>query len=409
MRTSRRSQTEGIRVPAGSGAIVAEIAGRGALSRQTILQSSGLARATVVDRLDKLFRAGILIESSRVVTGPGRPTTLLDLSNDCAIILAADVGETFIRLAVADVKPQLLVEEVIEHHRDWDPRSTLEVIALGFEALILRIGCTKREILGVCIGLPAPVDFAAGTAAGPSVIPQWEGLPVRDWLTDRLGVPAYVENDVNLLTLAEKQRTGRDSDHFFFVKVGTGIGSGIMSGGILYRGHKGVAGDIGHIQLGAPALHRCRCGKIGCVESRASGWAIARDLRTAGLDAQNAVDVLRLIRSADPSAIQGIVNAGEVLGEVIADAVSILNPDTIAIGGTLAGAGEYLLSGLRAAVFKRTLPIANAELNIVQVDHQPQLGLIGAALLVRGMEFAPTRVEATIQRLAARSATNGAR
>jgi len=222
---------------------------------------------------------------------------------------------------------------------------------------------------------------------------------VRDWMAEHLGIPAYVENDVNLLTLAETRRSGRDAGHFFYVKAGTGIGSGIVSQGVLYRGYNGVAGDIGHIQFMSEDAPVCRCGKRGCVEARAGGWAIARDLRVLGIMAQDAGDVLRLHRKGEPEAIRLVREAGLVLGEVVADAVSFLNPEVIAIGGTLAGTGDDLLAGVREVVYSRVLPIATRGLKIVAVDHSPHAALIGAAILVSEMELGPTKAEATVQRL----------
>lgn len=399
MRSNQSTGHPAVEVPPGSGAIVADVAARGPLSRQAILESSGLARATVVQRLDRLFASNLLHEVERVIAGRGRPVALIDINKQCACIFVADVGETYIRLAITDLEPTILLEEVIGYRIDDNPYVTLELIASQFEAMVSKLKLTKRKVLGACIGLPAPVDFNSGMARGPSVIRSWEDEPVRDWLSERLNVPTYIENDVNLLTIAEKHRSGRNSGHFFFVKAGTGIGSGIVSHGILYRGHKGVAGDIGHIQFSSHPLHRCRCGKIGCVEARASGWALARDLRATGIEAQNSGDVLRLVENGDPDAIGMVRQAGIVLGEVIADAVSILNPDTIVIGGTLAATGEILLAGLRQAVFARALPIAAEELTIIQAQHSPQLGLTGAANLVSEMEFSPARIEATVLRL----------
>lgn len=386
-------------VPAGPGAIVAELAAKGPMSRQEILSSSGLARATVVQRLTKLFTGGLILETERVVSGRGRPTHLIDINKQFAVTFAADLGEHHFRLAITDLHPRILIEQVVPFDIAADPYATLETMSSLWLEMLGQIGRKEHEVLGACIGLPAPVDFDAGRPAGPSIIRAWEEAPVRDWMTELLGLPAYVENDVNLLTLAETRGSGKNAGHFFYVKAGTGIGSGIVSQGVLYRGYNGVAGDIGHIQFTSHDAPLCRCGKRGCVEARAAGWAIARDLREVGLAAQDANDVLRLLRSGNPDALRLVRKAGLVLGEVIADAVSFLNPEVIAIGGTLAGAGEELLSGIREVVNSRVLPIATRGLEIVAVEHSPHAALIGAAILVTEMELGPGRAEATVERL----------
>ena len=187
----------------------------------------------------------------------------------------------------------------------------------------------------------------------------------------------------------------------FFIKAGTGIGSGIISGGQIFRGAQGAAGDIGHIQIAAkdePPL--CRCGKFGCIEARAAGWAIARDLAAFGRLASNARDIITLVEMGVPEAIMLLRNAGRTIGEVVADVVSILNPARIVVGGTLARGGEHLLSGVREMVYQRCLPLATRDLEIVQATTPSDSALLGAAMLVREQVFAPANIDAFIQRFA---------
>ena len=172
----------------------------------------------------------------------------------------------------------------------------------------------------------------------------------------------------------------------------------MLSDGKLYRGSTGAAGDIGHIQFASDDAPLCRCGKLGCVEARAAGWTIARDLRSKGFEARDARDVIALINRNEPEAIHLVRRAGRVLGEVVADVVSVLNPLVIVIGGTLADAGEHLLSGIREFVYQRSLPLATRELRIQAARPTPHAGLLGAARLVLELQLAPDRVEQTIRR-----------
>jgi predicted NBD/HSP70 family sugar kinase len=205
--------------------------------------------------------------------------------------------------------------------------------------------------------------------------------------------------------LSEFNRFWPDVGQFLFIKAGTGIGSGIITDGRIYRGAQGAAGDIGHIQFASANPPLCRCGKLGCVEARAAGWALARDLRAQGFKAQNARDVIDLVRINQPEAIERVRAAGRVLGEVAADIVSVLNPAVIVIGGTLAEAGEHLLSGVRELVYQRSLPLATRKLQIAPARSDPGVGLLlGAAQLVIESQMAPAAIEQTIarhQRLAA--------
>ena len=132
----------------------------------------------------------------------------------------------------------------------------------------------------------------------------------------------------------------RDVDHLMFVKVATGIGSGIISDGQLRRGAQGAAGDLGHIHVPHDVDAVCRCGNVGCLEAVASGAAVASQLRAAGVDAASSRDVAALVRGGSVLATQLVREAGRTIGEVLASAVSLLNPSVIVIGGSLPAAGD---------------------------------------------------------------------
>ena len=167
----------------------------------------------------------------------------------------------------------------------------------------------------------------------------------------------------------------------------------------LFRGADGAAGDIGHIQLMGEGNKLCRCGKLGCVEAFASGWAIARDLRELGFEAQTARDVVGLVQKNIPEAVQLVRKAGRVIGEVVADLVSVLNPDHIMIGGMLADTGDHLLSGVKEMVYQRCLPLATRNLSLSTCSYDPKAGLHGSALLVREAAFSSANAPGTVSRL----------
>lgn len=383
---------------AGAGPILSMIAERGSLSRAELVTASGLARATITHRLAALFKAGLIDEAPETLPSGGRPSRVIRLNRNFAVILAADIGESHIRLAVSDLSPQILAETVSAFDMRQGPAASLDQIAGQFEQLLASVGRKPGEVLGIGLGMPAPVDFAGGRVVGPSIMVGWDNFDIRRHLHERLGAPVYVENDVNLMTLTEARTSWPATGQLVFIKAGTGIGSGIITDGRLYRGSTGAAGDIGHIQFLSEDAPLCRCGKLGCVEARAAGWAIARDLRAKGFDARNARDVITLVQNNEAEAIQLVRRAGRVLGEVVADVVSVLNPLVIIIGGTLADAGEHLLSGIREFVYQRSLPLATRQLRILGVRSNPHSGLLGAARLVLDAQFGADRVEQTIRR-----------
>lgn len=384
----------------GEGALLSLIASRRARSRSELAELSGLSRATVAQRLSLLLEARLVDESEETLRSGGRPAKLLRLNTDFALTLAADIGEERSRMALTTLDGAVLdaLTEEIDIRRG--PEATLAILADRFEALLARTRRHRRDVLGIGLSLPAPVDYPRGRVVGPSVMTGWDDFDLRGWFAARFEAPLFAENDVNLLMLADYHRARRDARHLVYVKIGTGIGSGIIADGRIYRGAQGAAGDIGHIQFTRTPAPLCRCGKIGCVEARAAGWAIARDLRAEGLTAETARDVVGLVRAGEPHAIHLVRQSGRVIGEVLANVVSILNPSTIVIGGTLAAVDDYLLSGVREMVYSRTLPLATRELEIAISSPDGDSGVVGAALLVVEEAMSPRHVNAVVARYA---------
>lgn len=387
-----------------SAALLSLVGSGRARSRSALTELSGLSRATVHQKLAGLIDAGLIRETEETLPSGGRPTRALDLNRDFAVVLCADIGEQHIRVAVTDLQPRILVEISETFDILLGPAVVLSWIEEQFEALLSRIGKTTGDVLGIGIGLPAPVDYANGRVVGPSVMVGWDNFEIRQYLEEKFSVPVYAENDVNLLALSDHRQRRTNVSEMVFVKVGTGIGSGIITEGRLYRGAQGAAGDIGHIQFAREPAPLCRCGKIGCVEARAAGWAIARELRKEGIEAHTARDVTRLVELGQPLAIHLVRESGRILGEVMTSLVSILNPQMIVIGGTLAVVNDHLLAGIRELVYKRSLPLATRELELVISPPDPDAGIMGAAILVVEEQMKAQNVETVILRHSAHPA-----
>jgi predicted NBD/HSP70 family sugar kinase len=396
---SRGNEREGAGSAAGAGTILWLIATGKARSRSALIEASGLSRSTVTERIASLFAAGLIEEAAEALPSGGRPARMIRLNTNFGVVLCADIGESHVHLAVTDLEPGILAEAVGSVDIRRGPVPVLTWIVEQFHILLKQIGRGPEEVLGLGFGLPAPVDHGGGRVVGPSVMTGWDDFDIRAWLRRHFEAPVSVENDVNLMTLAEFRRFWPDVGQLLFIKAGTGIGSGIITDGRLYRGAQGAAGDIGHIQFMAPPAPLCRCGKLGCVEARAAGWAIARDLRSQGLEVATARDVIELVQANQAEAIRLIRDAGRVLGEVTADVVSVLNPSVIVVGGTLAMAGEDLLSGVRELVYQRSLPLAMRNLTIAAAQSDVRTGLLlGAAHLVIETQMRPETIERTIVR-----------
>jgi predicted NBD/HSP70 family sugar kinase len=206
-----------------------------------------------------------------------------------------------------------------------------------------------------------------------------------------------VDNDVNIMALGEHWAHWREIEHLLFVKVATGIGSGIVSARQIHRGADGAAGDIGHVRVSGHDDAICRCGNVGCLEAVAGGRALARRLSAGGVEAHGSRDVVQLVKDGDPSAIRMVREAGRALGEVLAGCVNFFNPGAIVVGGDIAEAQDHLLAGLREVVFQRSTPLATRDLRIASSGLGDRAGVVGAAIMVIDHVLAPDAVDRAIQ------------
>ncbi|GLR55058.1 ROK family protein [Shinella yambaruensis] len=382
----------------GAGGILSLIATGAAASRAELLAASGLSRVTVTQRLNALLASGLVRETEKTLPSGGRPTRVLAINPASGFLLVANIGETHIHLAAMDLTPAILSQTTLPFSVASGPEATLAQIGDAFAILTAETEKTHGFFLGISLSLPTPVDFKRGCVVGPSVLPGWDEFDIIGRLKARFDVPVYVENDVNLMTICEHKRRVPAVDDMLFVKVGTGMGSGMIAGGRLFRGAQGAAGDIGHIQFLSDDAPLCRCGKFGCVEARAAGWAIARDLSARGFRAETARDVIDLVEQRKPEALMLLRAAGRTIGEVISDVVSIINPSLIVIGGTLARGGDLMLSGIRELVYQRCLPLATRDLSIVLSTVREDGALFGAAHLLLDDLFASAKADRLLER-----------
>ncbi|MET7593946.1 ROK family protein [Streptomyces sp. NPDC005481] len=377
---------------------------RGALQHET-----GLSRATVGQRLDRLFRAGWLREGAGgPVDSPlgGRPSITLEFDDAHAVVLAADLDTRHARVAVLSLGGEILAEHMGVLVLDEGPETVLGELGRHFAELLDKAGRHAGSVCGIGLAVPGPVDHASGLVVQPPMMPGWDGYDIGGRLARALAehagtdggarVPVLVDNDANLMAYGE-QRTGYpDCSAFALVKVSTGIGAGVVVGGSVYRGIDGGAGDIGHIRVPEGAGALCRCGSYGCLAALASGGAVARRLTEAGVPAASGSDVRDLLAAGNPEAVALAREAGRHVGEVLATVVTLLNPGVLMIAGDLAG--THFLTGVRELLYQRALPRSTARLDVVTSRLGDRAGLIGAGAMVVEHLYAPERVE---ERLAA--------
>src|SRR4051812_14114491 len=290
--------------PLGAGSVLRLIRDGEAVTRSDLARITGLARSTVAQRVDALLAHELVYEAGGTASTGGRPPTLLTFNQRAGVVLVADLGATHSRLAASDLAGAPLAEEAFDMDIAAGPEKVLGLVDEHFTALLGELGRTPQDVRGIGIGVPGPVAFSKGQPVKPPIMPGWNGFPIPRWFAGRYDAPVLVDNDVNIMALGEHWANWRETEHLMFVKVGTGIGCGIVAGRAIHRGAQGAAGDIGHIRLAGHEDVVCHCGNLGCVEAVAGGGALARRLNEAGIEAHESRDVVRLVRADDASAVR---------------------------------------------------------------------------------------------------------
>jgi predicted NBD/HSP70 family sugar kinase len=366
-------------------------------TRAELSQLTGLARSAVGARVDALLAAGLLSPYGDAVSTGGRPPARFAFNPTARVLLAADLGATHGTVALTDLGGSVIVERKDRIEIAKGPEPVLAwLVATGHE-LLAEAGRSKSDLVGVGVGLPGPVEHSTGKPVNPPIMPNWHGYDVPARIAAELGGPVLVDNDVNIMALGEHETAFSDVEHLLFVKVATGIGAGIISGGRLHRGAQGAAGDLGHVQAPHGGDAPCSCGNHGCLEAIASGSAIAARLRAEGIDVKGSREVVDLVLAGSIPAANAVRQAGRDIGEVLATVVSLLNPSVIVIGGVVSEAAEGLLAGIREVVYGRSLPLSTGELRIVGSRTGEQAGVIGAAVMVIQHVLFPEQIDTELR------------
>lgn len=374
-------------------------------TRAQLADLTGLARSTISARLDALMRLGLVVPFGGVSTG-GRPPSLLAFNPGARVVAGIDLGATHASAALADLDGRILAERSQRLDIASGPKKVLGWAERTVRDLLADQRRSAGELAAIGIGLPGPVEHSTGRAINPPIMPGWDRYDVPGHVQRAFDVPVLVDNDVNIMALGEQHAHLRDVTDLVFIKVGTGIGAGIISGGTLQRGAQGTAGDLGHIYVPRGADVTCRCGNLGCLEAIAAVPALAAAIRAAGVEVAADPDVVRLVRAGDPEAVKAVRQSGRDLGEVLAALVNLVNPSVIVIGGALAAAGESLLAGIREVVYLRSLPLATEHLHIATSRAGERAGVIGAAALAIGHVLSPESIDRAVEASAV-AATGG--
>jgi len=367
----------------------------GPISRSRLTGLIGVSRSKVSMEVQQLLEAGLLVDNGLAKSDGGRRSSLLSIPRSAGVIAAVDLGATSIEVALTKLGGEILVCRSEPADIKDGPKPILRRAKALLAELLDEQPAGPRDVLAIGMGVPGPVEQAAGILRSPPIMPGWDRFPIRGAFAGDYAAPVFIDNDVNLMALGEHRGgVGRGVDNMLFVKVGTGIGGGIIADGHLYRGTHGCAGDIGHISVD-PDGPICTCGNSGCLEAMAAAPAIVLEAERRAREGLSTVlakkleecgefdarDVGEAAMVGDYEALDIIRGSGRLIGSVLASLVSVLNPSLIVIGGGVAQIGHSFLAEIRSTVYQRSLPLATRNLPIVLSELEETAGVTGASVI----------------------------
>ena len=368
-----------------------------ARTRGELQSYTGLSRSTITQRLDVLRVAGYLRACGVEESTGGRPAELLEVDTARGVVLVADLGGNHARAAVVDLGGQPLAEEHEPIKIATGPEAVLAWVDGAFQRVLARSGWDAAQVRGIGVSVPGPVEFDAGLVTQPPIMPGWDGYPIAERLRRSWPAPVYVDNDANLMALAEQTVHYPDCPALVLVKVATGISAGVIIEGRVYRGIDGGAGDIGHIRLSEHREARCECGLYGCLAAVASGLALAKRLTAAGTPTSSGAELVERIRSGHAEAVHLARTAGKLVGEVLSTVVCMVNPAVLVIAGDLADI--HFVAGVREVLYQSALPRSTRHLEVSASRLGAQSAVIGGYAMVVDQVYAPAAVDAALARM----------
>ena len=370
-------------------ATVVDLVRRGvAATRPELAARSGWGRKVVSHRVDEAITLGLLAEGPLAPSGGGRQPRTLRFRAEAAHIVVMLFGSSAIIVAAVSLDGTVLAD--VEQR--WDVSAGPE--ASMSRALAMSDDVRRRvpsESWAVVVGVSGPVDSRTSTLFRPPNMPGWDAFSPRDWLRGRLDLPVWVDNDANLMALAEASRAEAARD-LLFVKVGSGIGAGLFLDGRLVHGHRGGAGDLGHLRATDDPQVVCRCGRTGCLDAVAGGWSLLAEARARSADSPvlarrdpdeplTLVDIGAAVRAGDEVVEEMCRRRMHAVAEVVADLADFVNPGAIVLGGGVLEIGPIVLERFRDAVRANVSELTAEGLDIRASALGRTAGIVGGGVL----------------------------
>ncbi len=367
---------------------------KGELSIAALSEAIGASVPTATKLIGELMDEGFMIDMGKSGTSGGRRPSIYGLNPDSGFFVGVDVRNSHASIAVTDFKGGLrLFQDGIPFKMEAK-ESAIHQVASSIREFLTMKDIEWNKIMGLGVSLPGRVNPITGYSYSFNLD---ERRSISDILQEDLNIHVVLENDSRAMTYGEYLGGGLKEKNMLFVNVSWGLGMGMILNGHLYYGTSGFSGEFGHFPL-LDNGQMCRCGKIGCLETGASGSALVRMIgeklsagRASSLAAKykengkvNLNDIFSAIRSEDILAIETVEKVGTNLGKGLAGLINIFNPELVVIGGKVAdAAGDYLMLPIRSAIKRHVLNIANQDTSIKLTQLHKKAAPFGASLLVR--------------------------
>ena len=359
------------------------LAENGPLTRAELARRIGVSRAAVSMTVTRLIGDGLVVESTegaaRDQGGLGVPLTLNPLAGGA---VGVDFAHQSLRVVIADLAHKVLAEDSRELALDHDAREVMDLAAGLVSELLDRSGLRPSAVVGVGVGVPGAVDHRTGRPTPSSISSSWVGLDVAGEFSERVAMPVLVDNNANLGALAEGVwGAAREFSDFVYVKVGPGVGGGIVLGSQLWRGATGMSGELGHVTVDETGP-MCRCGNRGCLEVYVGLWAQLAALRPVLGEHLDQAELLSLAASGDRRCRRLLADVGTTLGKALASLCNIINPEAIVLGGEFAPAFDLVRGPVRDAINTYALHLAATSVEVVSSELGERAEALGGVALV---------------------------
>ncbi len=358
----------------------------GSISRADLARQSQLSAPTVSAIIDQLMKRGIVVETTTAPSSGGRPPVLLTIDPKAGYVVGIKLRGDGLTTVVCDLDAEIVASA--EHYVPLvgDPVSAIEAIEQETRRVLRDAAVSPSKVLGLGIGLSGVIETSEGVCKFSHLL-QWHDVELAEPLRQRLGLPVWVENDVNTLAVAEKWAgDALTASDFVTLSVGRGIGLGIVVNRSLYRGAHGASGEFGHMIV-EPGGPRCECGRFGCLEAMVGEGALRRRIGERKGHDVSRDELQLLVEMGDSSALEVVDSAGRKLGLAVANVVTLLNPELLIICGEGTALGGPFIDPIVTAVREQTFADLGQDLDIRVQSWGDEAWAVGAATLVLRESF----------------------